>query len=188
MTHNSQGTTTARPKLDDVAFEAFIRARRPASPIWSMSGLDGYLTALIIGPRFIDPRQWIPELTSPDALNLPMETTEHRAVQTIVAEYNRISASLSETPKDPRPKFTRIDDQTFDPFDWISAFCEETSYAPKLWQPVLRGHAVTGDIIAPIRKLGEAKRKATRHDAAEVAEALVNIGTHFMPKRAKQKF
>ena len=88
MTQNSQGAT-ARPKLDDEAFEAFIRARRPVSPIWSMSGLDGYLTALIIGPRFIDPRQWIPELTGPDALNLPMETTEHRAVQTIVAEYNR---------------------------------------------------------------------------------------------------
>ncbi|RVN77598.1 YecA family protein, partial [Sinorhizobium meliloti] len=57
MTQNSQGTT-ARPKLDDKAFEAFIRARRPASPIWSMSGLDGYLTALIIGPKFIDPRKW----------------------------------------------------------------------------------------------------------------------------------
>lgn len=112
MTPNSQGT--ARPKLDDEAFEVFIRGRRSASPIWSMSGLDGYLTALIIGPKFIDPRQWIPELTGPDALNLPIETTEHRAVQTIVAEYNRISASLSETPKDHRPRFTRIDDQTFD--------------------------------------------------------------------------
>ncbi|MFQ6186658.1 UPF0149 family protein, partial [Sinorhizobium meliloti] len=122
MTQNSQGTTTARPKLDDEAFEAFIRARRPASPIWSMSGLDGYLTALIIGPKFIDPRKWIPELTGPDALNLPMETTEHRAVQTIVAEYNRISASLSETPKDHRPRFTRIDDQTFDIFDWDLCF------------------------------------------------------------------
>ncbi len=122
MTHNSQ-EMTARPKLDDEAFEAFIRGRRPASPIWSMSGLDGYLTALIIGPKFIDPRKWIPELTGPDALNLPMETTEHRAVQTIVAEYNRISTSLSETPKDHRPRFTRIDDQTCDPFDWDVCFC-----------------------------------------------------------------
>jgi uncharacterized protein len=66
-------------------------------------GLDGYLTALIIGPRFVDPRQWIPDLTGPEALNLPAETTEHRAVQAIVAEYNRISASLAETPKDHRP-------------------------------------------------------------------------------------
>jgi uncharacterized protein len=35
-----------------------------------MSGIDGYLTALVIAPKFIDPRQWIPE----------------QAVQTIVAE------------------------------------------------------------------------------------------------------
>ena len=188
MTHNNQGMTTARPKLDDEAFEAFIRARRPASPIWSMSGLDGYLTALIIGPKFIDPRKWIPELTGPDALSLPMETTEHRAVQTIVAEYNRISASLSERPKDHRPRFTRIDDQTFDQFDWDLCFLLGTGYAPRLWQPVLRGHAGTGDIIAPIRRLGETKQKATRQDAADVAEALVNIRTYFMPKRAKQKF
>ncbi|MCM5688737.1 UPF0149 family protein, partial [Sinorhizobium meliloti] len=132
--------------------------------------------------------KWIPELTGPDALNLPMETTEHRAVQTIVAEYNRISASLSETPKGHRPRFTRIDDQTFDIFDWDLCFLLGTGYAPRLWQPVLRGHAVTGDIIAPIRKLGEVKRKATSQDAADVAEALVNIRTYFMPKRAKQKF
>ncbi|MCM2501155.1 YecA family protein, partial [Neorhizobium galegae] len=36
MTQNGQ-ETTARQKLDDEAFEAFIRGRRPASPIWSMS-------------------------------------------------------------------------------------------------------------------------------------------------------
>jgi len=172
MTQNSQGAT-ARPKLDDEAFEAFIRARRPVSPIWSMSGLDGYLTALIIGPRFIDPRQWIPELTGPDALNLPMETTEHRAVQTIVAEYNRISASLAETPKDHRPRFTKIDDQTFDPFAWDLCFLLGTRYAPKLWQPVLGGHAVTGDIVAPIRKLGD----------EPVVQPLVQVGTdHFVAR------
>ncbi|WOS64769.1 UPF0149 family protein [Sinorhizobium fredii] len=187
MTQNSQGTTT-RPKLDDKAFEAFIRARRPVSPIWSMSGLDGYLTALIIGPRFIDPRQWIPELTGPEALNLPMETTEHRAVQTIVAEYNRISASLAETPKDHRPRFTRIDDLTFDAMDWDVCFLIGTGFAPKLWRPVIRGHAVTCDIIAPIRKLSETKGPTTHEDAATVAEALVNIRSYFMPKRAKQKF
>ncbi|OWV92833.1 hypothetical protein ATY81_15835 [Rhizobium sp. R72] len=63
-----------------------------------------------------------------------------------------------------------------------------TAYAPRSWQPVLRGHAVTGDIIAPIRNLGETKREATRQDVADVAEALVNIRTYFMPQRAKQKF
>jgi predicted TIM-barrel fold metal-dependent hydrolase len=40
-------------------FEAFLHKQRPHPPVFSMDGLDGYLTALIIGPRFIDPRQWI---------------------------------------------------------------------------------------------------------------------------------
>jgi uncharacterized protein len=69
-----------------------------------------------------------------------------------------------------------------------SAFSLEHDTRQDFWQPVLRGHAGTGDIIAPIRKLGEVKRKATHHDAAAVAEALVNIRTYLMPKRAKQKF
>ncbi|MEK1863826.1 MAG: YecA family protein [Rhizobium leguminosarum] len=187
MTHNSQGTT-ARPKLDDEAFEAFMKTRRPVSPIWTMSGLDGYLTALIIGPKFIDPREWIPELTGPEALNMPMETTAHQAVQTIVADYNRISASLAETPALHRPRFSRIDDRTFDSMDWHVSFLMGTGFSQKQWRLVIRGHAVTGGIIAPIRKLSEATGPATQSDAAAVAEALVKIRSYFMPKRAKQKF
>jgi uncharacterized protein len=153
-----------------------------------MSGLDGYLSALIIGPKFIDPRQWIPLFTGDEALSAPMETTEHKAVQTIVAEYNRISASLSETPGDHRPRFNKIDDQTYDTMDWRISFLMGTDFSQKQWRPVIRGHAITGDIIAPIRKLSEAPRPASQSDAAAVAEALVKIRSYFMPKRSKQKF
>ncbi|AHG50187.1 hypothetical protein RLEG12_00870 (plasmid) [Rhizobium leguminosarum bv. trifolii CB782] len=41
--------------------------------------------------------------------------------------------------------------------------------------------AGTGDIIAPNRRLGETKRKATQQDAADFAEALVHIRAYFMP-------
>jgi uncharacterized protein len=187
MTDHSQATP-ARPKLDDEAFEAFMRKRRPVSPVWTMSGLDGYLTALIIGPKFIDPRQWIPLLTGADALNAPMETTEHQAVQTIVAEYNRISQSLAETPKDHRPRFSRVDAQTYDSLDWRTGFLIATDFSQKQWRPVIRGHAVTGDIIAPIRELSYDTGAATIADAAAVADALVKIRSYFMPKRSKQKF
>lgn len=187
MTDHNQATP-ARPKLDDEAFEAFVRKLRPASPIWNMSGLDGYLTALIIGPKFIDPRQWIPELVGPEALNAPMETTEHQAVQTIVAEYNRISSSLAETPKDHLPRFTKVDDQTFDSTDWHVNFLIATDFSAKQWRPVIRGHAVTGDIIAPIRDLSDTTKPVSRSQAIAVAEAIVKIRSYFMPKRARQRY
>lgn len=58
----------SRPMLDDAAFETFLHKRRPHPPVFGMDGLDGYLTTLIIGPRFIDPRQWIPLFAGEQAL------------------------------------------------------------------------------------------------------------------------
>lgn len=178
---------TARPKLDDEAFEAFIRRRRPAAPVWSMSGLDGYLTALIIGPKFINPYQWIPLFAGEDAMALPMETTEHQAVQTIVAEYNRISATLGERPEEYRPRFSHITN-SHDSFDWHTGFLLATEFAPRLWNPVIRGHAVTGDIIAPIRALCDAKKVTPPAELIQIAGAVIKIRDYFMPRRSRQKF
>jgi uncharacterized protein len=185
---NNNHGSAALPKLDDKAFEAFLLKRRPFPPICTMTGLEGYLTALIIGPKFIDPFQWIPLFTGEEALNAPMETTEHQAVQTIVAEYNRISSTLAERPKTHRPRFKDMGDKTYDRCDWSSGFLMGTDFAEKQWRPVIRGHAVTGDIIAPIRALSYANKPIPDADVVAVAEAIVQIRSYFMPRRAKAKY
>src|SRR5690606_9396663 len=117
VAHRPAGASSlppSRPMLDDAAFEAFLHKRRPHPPVFSMSGLDGYLTALIIGPRFIDPRQWIGLFAGERALMALGGTTEALAVQTLVANYNRISTGLAETPEIWRPRFARRKDGTFD--------------------------------------------------------------------------
>lgn len=130
--------------------------------------------------RFIDRPQWIPELTGPEALNCQWEQP---SIGPCRPSFQNTTGYRQASPKrrDHRPpRFTRIDDQTFDAMDWDVRFLIEAGFAPKVWQPVIRGHAVTGDIIAPIRKLSETK--ATTHEgAAAVAEALVNIRSYFMP-------
>jgi uncharacterized protein len=123
--------SAAVPKLDEETFDAFPLKRRPFPPISTMNGLDGYLTALIIGPKFIDRFQRIPLFAGEDALNAPMKTAEHQAVQTIVAEYNRISSTLAEEPKSLRPTFKDMGDKTFDSSDWSSGFLMGTDYAAK---------------------------------------------------------
>ncbi|MBB4233071.1 uncharacterized protein GGD56_006974 [Rhizobium mongolense] len=102
--------------------------------------------------------------------------------------YNRISASLAETPGKHRPRFSQVNAQTYDSMDWPVGFLLRTDFAEKQWRPVIRGHAVTGDIIGPIRELSYATEPATLADAAAVAAAIVKIRGYFMPKRAKQKF
>ena len=133
-----------------------------------MDGLDGYLAALIIGPRFFDPRQWIALFVGQTALMAAPETPEARAIQTLAANYNRISAALAETPARWHPRFVRREDARFDPFFWSTGFLLGTGFAPRLWRPALQGHPDTGDIIAPIRITADAKVLLNETEVAAV--------------------
>lgn len=77
-------------------------------------------------------------------------------------------------------KLSRIDDRTVDTMDWSISFLMGTGFSQNQWRPVIRGHAVTGDIIVPIRTLSETTGPATQSDAAAVAESLVRIRSYFM--------
>jgi uncharacterized protein len=176
-----------RKMLDEAAFVAFLQRRRPQPPAFTMDATDGYLTALIVGPRFIDPRKWIPSFVGDSALMASEEAIEARALQTLVAAYNAISTSLAETPDSWRPRLAPQGDGTFDPFFWWTGFLTGTDFAPKLWRPVLHGHPETGDIIAPIRNMSEAGAILDASGLANVAKAVVAIRAHFMPRRAKSR-
>ncbi|MEX6509132.1 YecA family protein [Jiella sp. M17.18] len=184
----SASRSVPRLMLDEASFVSFLAERRPHPPVLSMDGLDGYLTALIIGPRFIDPRRWIPLFVGETALMAAAETPEARAVQTLATNYNRISTALAETPAKWRPHFVRRQDTRFNPFFWSTGFLLGTGFAPRLWRPVLQGHPDTGDIIAPIRKMADAKVLLDETEVAAIAKAVVAIRSHFMPKRAKARF
>lgn len=58
-----------------------------------------------------------------------------------IVAYNRVSASLAETPKEHRPRFTRIDDRTFDAMDWRGQASRRNS-GGRL------SDALTGNVIA----------------------------------------
>ncbi|TIN17607.1 MAG: hypothetical protein E5Y51_09640 [Mesorhizobium sp.] len=42
------------PALNDAGLKAFLHKRQPRPPVFSVDGLDDYLTVHIIGPRFVD--------------------------------------------------------------------------------------------------------------------------------------
>ena len=183
----SSSAASPRKMLDESHFVEILQKRRPQPPAFTMDGLDGYLTALIVGPRFIDPRKWIPLFVGDTALMAPEETVKARALQTLVAAYNAISTGLAETPDVWRPRLAPRDNGTFDPFFWWTGFLAGTDFAPRLWRPVLQGHLETGDIIAPIRDMSEPRAILDHTDVIGVASAVVAIRTYFMPRRAKSR-
>lgn len=183
------GSSAASPRkmLDEARFVEVLRKRQPRPPAITMDGLDGYLTALIVGPHFIDPRKWIPLFVGDTALMAPEETVEARALQTLVAAYNAISTGLAEAPDAWHPRLTPRDDGTFDPLFWWTGFLAGTDFAPRIWRPVLQGHPETGDIIAPIRDMSDPRAILDQPGVLRVAKAVVAIRTYFMPRRAKSR-
>lgn len=182
---NTSPPTSApkRPMLAEKDFFDFLRAQRPAPPATNPQTLDGYLTALIIGPRFIDPRQWIPSFVGDGALMAPEHTAEAKALQSLVAAYNKISSGLGDTPETWRPRLAAHGDAAAAPYLWAGGFLLGTKFAPRLWQPILRG--AEDDLMGPIRKMAEPGNNLDAAGAAAVASSVIGIRAHFMPRRAK---
>ena len=74
-----------KPRLTDTELEAFLLARRSTMTVVA---LDGYLTAILIGPKFIDPRLWLGRLVGETALIADADTREHLALQAVVHHHN----------------------------------------------------------------------------------------------------
>src|SRR3954447_1098363 len=81
----AQQTTSPDEWRDEPATAG--RLDRPP-PIDGVSMLDGYLTAVIVGPCSIDPREWLHHMLGPHG-RIGMEGTEQSAaIMAIVARFN----------------------------------------------------------------------------------------------------
>jgi yecA family protein len=123
-----------RPMLGPEDFAAYLAERAKKSrlcPVDRTSGLDGFLTAILIGPKFLDPRDWIASITGEAALSAPETTREHLAIQAIVAHHNRISTTLSETPDAYRPLFDRDPRLGIETTWWLVGFARGRDLASR---------------------------------------------------------
>lgn len=112
------------------------------------------------------------------------ESDAFRLVQSLVAHYNRISLCLSDFPASFHPKFEQRSNGTWDGVFWMGGFLNATSFAPRLWDPVISGHDSTSNIIGPIRSLASTLH-TSEADFKAVDHAAVALCQHFMPRRAK---
>jgi len=112
------------------------------------------------------------------------ESDAFRLVRPLVAHYNRISLCLSDFPASFRPRFEQRSSGTCDGVLWMGGFLTATSFAPRLWDPVISGHDSTSNLIGPIRSLASTLH-ASEADFKAVGTAIVAIRQHFMPRRAK---
>ena len=181
--------TPVRPRLGPDDFAAYLAERARTSrlcPVDRISSLDGFLTAILIGPKFLDPRDWIASITGEAALSAPETTREHLAIQAIVAHHNRISTTLSEAPETYRPLFDVYPLLGLETTYWLIGFTRGRDLAKRAW-------SVVHDPNSPAYRLDEDLGEALcpmppPEDAAErTARAIIGLRTFFQDKRHRSR-
>jgi len=173
--------------LDPKALEAFLVARRPSVPVLSIDALDGYLTALLIGPTFVDPRLWLGLLVGDGALMAAENTDDHLALQAIAAHHNRLSDTLSQFPDLYRPLFPPHRSGGLNPMFWTLGFLAGVKPAARAWKRVTDPGKPEYILFEPLDRVLSDPKPIPESTAKVVARTIIDLRAHFQIRRNKPK-
>ena len=139
----------------------------PADGTMTLDGMDGYLTALLVGPPLFDklaPSDWIPVIWGGDAepAPAPFQSNQKRKRTTVLVlrHLRSIEAALaSPNPDAWEPVFSVADvpgsdgEELADATDWCLGFLAATDLAPDAWRSLFDDPEV-GPGLATIAWLG----------------------------------
>jgi uncharacterized protein len=180
--------------------EDWIDQLDPLPLIDGVSMLDGYLTAIIVGPCSIDPREWLRHMLGPHS-RIGMDGTEQSAaIMAIVARFNGVSERLATARERYAPIFERTDDGTVRAGPWCMGFLAAMQLRYGDWQPLRDLSRIEHGLLVPILlhctdttghpmlgpmrpgPEGEEFLRTAYHDIPVVVPA---IREYWMPQRAK---
>ncbi len=144
------------------ALDALLQAL-PSDAAMSLDGLDGYLTALIVGPpdtlTGLPTADWLPlvwggdgegghEEAAPFASKRQRKTT----VVQLLRHLRHLSELLHHAPRDWQPVFSVAEkggEEWIDARDWCTGFLQAVDLAPQAW-----GQTWERPELAPLLQLG----------------------------------
>lgn len=155
--------------LSGVELEALDRLLQalPADGAMTLDGLDGYLTALLVGPAAVlaewPTADWLPLVwggdgaLGPDAA-APFASKRQRkaTVVQLLRHLRHLSQQLAEAPADWEPIFSIAEQgaqEWADARDWCAGFLQAVDLWPSAWDPVW-ADPLLGPALAPLLHLG----------------------------------
>jgi uncharacterized protein len=146
--------------------QAFLMSDATSDETMMMDTLDGFLTALIVGPATIMPSRWFPRIWGPaddDAPEFESMEQAQRVTMLIMRHMNGIVGSMEGDPDEFDPMFvTRMYQgrQYVDGEMWCHGFMDGIQLCHADWRPLLAA-AEGVELLRPIRLL------ASKHATSE---------------------
>ena len=190
--------TLTEADLDRLA--AFLASEASPANAMNLAQLEGFLTAIVIGPNVVPPSAWLPWLwdaeNGEDAPAFESMAQAQEVLGLVIGFMNRIADAFVQEPAAFQPIFLR--DARWTPEDWCAGFLQATltfdSLAwAQLWAADAAQHPSGSDHagrVTPFIRLGDDDGRAvTRRlgDAQRWVDALVPalaaIHAHWLAER-----
>ena len=125
-------------------------SQRPSAWGKNLSIIDGFVTAVVVGPVSMHPLKWICPLIGiePEAFDTG-GTPEFAAIMAVTRWHNTISDTLSEE-RDLKPLFTTDAKGQITAHDWCAGFMLAVEMNRRLWHDVLKTTSPHRYLIMPI--------------------------------------
>ncbi len=152
------------PPLDDAELDALDQLLQalPGDEVMNVEALDGYLTALLVGPAVL-PRlrtaDWLPAVWGGDgegSAPFPSQKQRKRAAMLVLRHLHGIQTQLQGPPEDWQPVFSIAETDTgewVDAEDWCAGFLQATVLDSEAWG-ALFDDARWGPALVPVALLG----------------------------------
>ena len=98
------------PSAEDLeGLEKFLRSRRVGAGPLHTHGIDGLVTAIVIGPDMVMPSQWMPRIWNFREVEFRDEDEGQRVVRTIMGLYQRVASLFADDTSDRfEPLYRRL--------------------------------------------------------------------------------
>jgi yecA family protein len=158
-----------------------------------MSLIDGLIAALVAGPVFVDPPQWLPLIFAGRVPACDAGTPEHLAVNTIFNRYNEVSTTLADHPTAYRPIFM-FDADRLIVDHWAVGFMRGIGLRVQEWTdvlltdirrtlaPIFVSHDMGAGFLPDMPRAEQLRRRATAH--LHIADTVVALHQACSAKRS----
>lgn len=172
------------PPLSDAELDALdaLLQSLPTDGAMNIEGMDGYLTALLVGPRPLQQRKsadWLPAVWGGDGAGpapFASQKQRKRTALLVLRHLHGIARPLRLAPQSWEPVFSvaEVADgdaprELADAEDWCIGFLLAVALEPEAWAPLFDDPEL-GPALVPIALLGGDESDLSEADAARLAD------------------
>ena len=158
--------------------------------------LEGFLTALVVGPNTLSPTLWLPKVWGGRTPKFKDVAELNRFMALVIALYNEIALTFDQAPQTFRPTFyeSKLEKRRVVIVDeWCSGFLKGMRLDAQGWKPLKRDRP---ELLKPIELFGSpagwkeceagGEEKMHRRWSPRVTPAIKAIHAYWIPHRIAQ--